>query len=160
MSRHPESIFSDTTWKDTDGSGGLRNLYNLFYSLLVMYNMPRRLDEKTEDQRKIREKAALINLSQMYSIGSRIQNDDYVTPEERVVWERVNYDINREALRGRLRAFDTAVLHAMDHPTVLTDHQSNMKNIFAYIQDHQAALETWSGYQGVVLTLEKMGISI
>jgi hypothetical protein len=160
MSKHPESYFSDETWKGETGDSGLRNLYHLFSYLLARYGVARHQDQKTAKQRAIRTKAAEHNFNRMYNIGSRIKNGDYVSKEERKVWERVNYDINREVLRARLRAFSSSVLEQKHHPEVLTNHQSHMTDIFQYISDHMTELEQWGEFPSIVRVLKQMEINL
>ena len=108
--RHPESFFSSTTWKGEKGNGGLRNLYGTFAHLLAESHLSRSEETRTNPQAEIRRKAAQINFSRLYVIGAKIKNNEYVSDEEKRVWERVNYDIDREVLRSLLRAFDSTVL--------------------------------------------------
>lgn len=160
MSKHPESIFSDTTWKGENGNQGVRNLYGLFSYLLAIANTTRYQDQRTKEQTEIRKKAGKTNLEQMYSIGARINNGDYVSSQERIVWQRVNYDINREVLRSRLRAFEYSVMKSKHIPEVLEDKQSHMTDLFKYILDHLDKLKTWDNFPGVIRTLEDLGISL
>lgn len=160
MSKHPESIFSDTTWKGENGNQGIRNLYGLFSYLLAIGNISRYQNQPTPEQAEVRKKAAKINLERMYSIGARIKNGDYVSTQEKIVWERVNYDINREVLRSRLRAFEYSVMKSIDVPEILSDKQSHMTDLFKYIIDHLDKLETWDNFPGVIRTLEDLGITL
>lgn len=151
--------FCPITWKGEDGNHGLRNLYNLFFTLLSFYNQPRSQDEKTEEQRKIRRRAAELNFSRIYEIEARINDGNYVQPEELKVWKSVNYDIYREVLRARLRAFHSCVI-GKEYPDELQDRQSSMIQIYSYITLHHEELKKWQGYQNIVDILQKMGITL
>lgn len=158
--RHPESFFSSKTWKGENGDQGLRNLYGTFAHLLAIYGYARQEKEKTREQREIRVKAAQINLSRMHNIGARINSGEAVSEEERQVWESVNYDIQKEVLRSRLRAFHISELDARYYPDALSDHQSSMVDIFAYILANIEKLKKWSHYEAIVSDFSKLGISI
>lgn len=156
--RHPESIFSNQTWKGEDGNGGLRNLYGTLTYLLAQSYLERRQERKTRDQTELRRKAAEINFQRLYNIGARINNGEKITEEEKEVWLRVNYDINKEVLRSLLRAFDSTVIKAKYHPKCLDDKQSSMLELFDYIKTHQSKLEKWPHFEKIQTRLEQMNI--
>jgi len=157
--RHPESIFSSLTWKGEDGNGGLRNLYGTLAYLLAENHLARNQERKTYDQAAVRRKAAERNFQRLYVIGAKIQNNEYVSEEERKIWEEVEYDVNKEVLRAILRAFDSTVIKAKYHPKFLDDKQSGMIEIFDYIKKHQTKIEEWKHFSKVETQLQRMGIS-
>lgn len=161
---HPESIFSSTTWKGSEnehGNGGLRNLHGLFSWLLFRHHLDRRENTKTLEQQAIRRQAADTNyFNSIFKIGSSIKNNEYITPEEKKTWERVNYDINKEVLRGILRIFDKIVLKQKKTHPCLKNKQSSMTEIFEYIQNHLKEIREWDEFELIQRYLEKVGTDI
>jgi len=157
---HPKSIFSQETWKGENGDSGLRNLHGAFMTLLAMNHLQRHENNRTSDQRELRIKAAAINFNNLYNIQAKAKNHEYISPREAEVLKRVNYDIDREILRGILRAFESTVKNNIFHPDCLINKQSHMREIFVYISENITELRGWEQFPSIQRELEKMNIKL